>query len=86
MIETILAYSGEVSAGVIRTRDGKTYYFSKAGWRSPDNPKNDMSVTFAGDCNNARHVLPAPMPPDLRNSDFGSAGSASFMRDEGAGC
>jgi hypothetical protein len=44
---TILVYSIEAQAGVIKGCDGKPYYFTKADWRSIRTiPANDMAITF----------------------------------------
>lgn len=53
----ILAYSSDVSAGVIRGDDGKSYYFPKTEWASAENrPLTGLTVTFSRREHNACQV------------------------------
>lgn len=42
----IKVFSGDVSAGLILSVDGKIYPFLKQEWLSSPSPKNNMKVTF----------------------------------------
>jgi len=43
----ILAYSDDVTAGVIRNNDGRLHSFSRRDWISEDySPKKGLDVTF----------------------------------------
>jgi hypothetical protein len=53
----ILAYSSDVSAGVIKGEDGRSYYFPKTEWASAENhPVSGLTVTFSRRERNACHV------------------------------
>lgn len=44
---TIMAYSKDAEAGVIKANDGKPYYFKRCEWLSNGiKPQNDMRVSF----------------------------------------
>ena len=42
----VLAYSNDISAGVIRSSDGRRLFFSKMNWKSDTPPSAGQLVTF----------------------------------------
>lgn len=43
---TIIGYSEDVSAGLLRCDDGRKYMFTKSEWVSPQRPVSQAPVTF----------------------------------------
>lgn len=54
----IIAYSGHVNAGVIKTASGDKFLFTRTAWIDPSEPKVDMEVQFREDGKNAQDVHP----------------------------
>jgi hypothetical protein len=59
----ILAYSDDVSAGVIKASNGKRFTFSRSQWASTTPPRAGQLVVFKGD---APHELQIFFEPDLQ--------------------
>lgn len=59
----ILAYSEDVSAGVIRASDGKRFMFSISQWASLTQPRTGQLVAFQG---NAPHEYQIFFESDLQ--------------------
>jgi hypothetical protein len=61
----ILAYSDDASGGVIEADNGRTYFFHKSEWKSPETkPEAGLRVIFSEDMKDAYGVrlVPAPAP------------------------
>ena len=54
---TVIAYSLDVNAGVIRCEAGNTYNFSWADWNGEHAPAVDKIVTFLGNSRTATKVF-----------------------------
>jgi len=54
----IIAYSKDVSAGVIQTATGQTFMFTRSAWTDPSPPTVDIEVRFVADGKNALDVRP----------------------------
>lgn len=54
---TVIAYSLDVNAGVIRCEAGNTYNFSWEDWNGERAPAVDQNVTFLGNSRTAMKVI-----------------------------
>ena len=61
----ITAYSDDANGGVIAADNGRTYFFHKREWRSPEiKPQVEIHVTFSADKKHACdvHFIQPPTP------------------------
>jgi hypothetical protein len=56
---TVIAFSDDIRAGVIRAADGRNFYFPRSQWQSDTAPSAGQAVSFEAAQGFAKAIYPA---------------------------